>query len=46
METKIITIREMPVALWRRLKAQAAVEGKTLQEVIADAIERYLDAAA
>ncbi len=44
-ETQIV-VRKIPVLLWQQLKAQAALEGRTLQELVATAIEQYLKRAA
>ncbi len=43
MEEKQIVVRRVPVALWKRLKIRAVEEGRTLQELVAVAIERYLE---
>ncbi len=45
MAEKTVMVKRFPVELWQRLKAQAALEGRTLQDVVAAAIQRYLDAA-
>ncbi len=43
---KTVHVKRFPAALWQRLKAQAALEGRTMQEVVAAAIQHYLDKAA
>ncbi len=43
---KTVHVKRFPAALWQRLKAQAALEGRTMQEVVAAAIQHYLDRAA
>ncbi len=45
MDEKQIVVRRIPVELWRRLKVKAAAEGRTLQELVAAAIQRYLEGA-
>jgi plasmid stability protein len=40
-----VTVREIPIALWRQLKVRAAVEGTTVQATVAKAIEHYLKTA-
>jgi hypothetical protein len=45
MAVKTIMVKRMPVVLWQRLKAQAALEGRTLQDITSSAIKEYLDAA-
>ncbi len=46
MTEKTIMVKRVPAELWQRLKSQAALEGRTLQDVIAAAIQQYLDKAA
>ncbi len=43
---KSVNVKRMPAELWQRLKSQAALEGRTIQDVIATAIQQYLDKAA
>jgi predicted DNA-binding protein len=43
MDKKTILVRHMPVSLWQRLKAQAAVEGRLMHQIVAEAIQQYLD---
>jgi hypothetical protein len=50
METEIrpstpVTIRAVPIDLWRRLKLQAALEGTTVQVQVTKALEHYLKSA-
>jgi len=42
METQIITLREIPITLWRQAKAAAATQGVTLQTWVVDAIREHL----
>lgn len=46
METRDINVRSVPVDLWRRAKAQAAIEGKALNEWLSEAVREKLDKAA
>ena len=45
MERKQIVVREMPVDLWSKLKAKAAIDQSTLQAELAKAITHYLKSA-
>ena len=43
MEEKSILNAEVPEALRRAVKAQAALEGRTVSEFVADALRRAID---
>lgn len=43
--TKQIVVRQIPIDLWRKLKAHAAIEGATLQDTVTKALEQYLKSA-
>lgn len=45
MDAMDTTIRNLDEALYRRLKARAALEGKTVGEAMNEAMRRYLGAA-
>jgi len=40
-EQKLVNFR-VPVSLWRRLRALAVMEGRTVREVLLELIERHL----
>lgn len=40
-----VTVRAVPIDLWRRLKLQAAIEGTTVQEQVTKALEHYFKTA-
>jgi hypothetical protein len=46
METKQIVVRQIPIALWKKLKIKAAIEDDTLQCALAKAIEQYVEKSA
>lgn len=41
-ETKIYLVRDMPAELHRRLKCEAAKQGKLMQDLVIDALQAYL----
>ncbi len=43
MKTMTIMVRDMPRDLWLRLKAEAALHGKPMKEVLTDLIRKHLD---
>ena len=43
MVNKDITIRGVPVGLWRRVKMQAARKGWRIKDVVIAALTEYLD---
>jgi predicted DNA-binding protein len=43
---KSVVMKRFPAELWQRVKSQAALEGRTLQDVVAEAIQQYLDKSA
>jgi len=40
-----VTVREIPVELWRRVKIKAAVDGDTVQVAVTKALQQYVSAA-
>ena len=40
--TKTVFVRSIPVELWRRVKAFAASNGRTLREVVIEAVTAHL----
>jgi plasmid stability protein len=40
-----VTVRDIPVDLWRQLKIKAATDGDTVREAVAKAIAQYVKAA-
>ena len=46
MEEIQIVVRKVPAPLWKQFKIQAAVEGKTIQDLFSIALRQYLDKAA
>ena len=40
--TKHITIRNFPTALWRQVKSQAAIEGKTVTKYLTELIKQTI----
>ncbi len=43
MDTKLIVIKDFPVLLDRRAKAQAALEGITFKALVIKVLEEYLE---
>jgi hypothetical protein len=44
-QEKSIVVKRIPIELWKRLKIKAVTEDRTIQAVVADAIQRYLESA-
>ena len=40
-----VTVRDIPVDLWRQVKSKAAQDGDTLQVAVQKALARYVEAA-
>ena len=38
---KPITIRDIPVDLWREVKAKAILEGKTTRQIVIELFQKY-----
>jgi plasmid stability protein len=44
-QTSAVTVRDIPVDLWRQLKIKAAIDGDTLQKAVTKALAKYVEAA-
>ncbi len=42
LKTTAVSVRDVPVDLWRRLKIQAMLEGATMPTMVTKALEHYL----
>ena len=40
---KDVQIRNMPEVLWRRVMAQSVLEGRPVADLVAEALEQYLE---
>ena len=40
--SKPVTIRNMPVELWQKVRAKAILEGRSTREVVIELFEQYI----
>lgn len=45
MRSSAVTVRDIPVDLWKQLKIKAAIDGDTIQKAVTKALQQYVEAA-